>query len=170
MTAWTDLTDYEVPQLMNAAGMVILKDNITYLLNPNIAQYHHPGTGGNYTVSGSLGVDIDATNFSLSLTTYGGPVLACFYGNFSCPVASSMRIAIIYEDSLSHIGRNLYNSFDAELAYPASANGMPLGFMKVFKDLPAATYTFKAIWGVSGADTATLYVAKKPYMIVREGV
>lgn len=164
--AWTDIVDYDVPDVMNAAGLSAIKGNIENLHLPSNATYHHPGTGGDYTMSGSLGVDIDATNFALSISTNGRLVLASFYGVFlTSDLVSSLRASIIVEDSIAHVGRNLYANFDMEFTM-TTAQGR--GWIKPFPGLPAGTYTFKVIWGISGGGTATLKVANRPRFSVWE--
>lgn len=168
--AWIDIEQesVDVNVLMTAAAMNILKDDINYLHAPNAASYYHPGTGGNYTVTGQLGVDVDSTNFSLTITTSGGPVLACFYGNVASGDSStSCRLNIVHLDTVSYIGRNLFSNFAAEITSAAS-NGMPVGFYVPFFDLPAGSHTFRLVWGVSGGGTGTLYVALRPTLSVWE--
>lgn len=168
--AWTDIdiTEYDPNTLMTAAGMNTLKDNLNYLHAPNAASYYHPGTGGNYTVTGQLGVDVDGTNFNLAITTSGGPVLACFYGNIgTSDTSTSLRMNIVHVDNVSYIGRNLFNNFTAEIT-DTNVNGAPHGFIVPFFDLPAGSHSFKLVWGTSGAGTGTLYVALRPTLCVWE--
>lgn len=168
--AWNDidLEDVDVNVLGTSSLMNSLSDNLTYLHAPNAASYYHPGTGGNYTVSGSLGVDVDGTNFSLTITTYGGPVLAGFYGNIgTSATTTSLRMNIIQVDTISHIGRNLFSNYATEVS-STTTTGEPRGFMVPFFDLPAGSHTFKLVWGVSGAGTGTLYVALRPTFWVTE--
>ena len=164
--AWTEIEDYNVPDMMNAAGLTAIKGNIEYLHLPNRAKFHHSGIGSDYTVSGSLGVDLDGTNFALSITTNGKPVMACFYGVvLTSTLATSLRMSIIVEDAVAHAGRNLYANFDAEFTFTTKQGR---GWFKPFPYLPAGTYTFKVIWGVSGGGTGTLFVANRPRFSVWE--
>lgn len=161
--AWTDIDLYKVNELTNAASLDILRENIEYLHSPNFASYQHPGTGGDYTNTGTLGDDIDGTNFSLNITTYGGMVLAGFY----CVVgvsAGSVRLNILRVDPVSHYGRNLFYNYTAESSQTVRRG---LGWIQRFAGLPAGNHTFKAVWGISGG-TATMYVAHRPYMWVIE--
>ena len=55
--------------------MNIIKANLEYEHAPNFAEYHHPGTGADYTTTADVGADLDSTNFALTITTYGDPRL-----------------------------------------------------------------------------------------------
>lgn len=165
--AWTDIEKPKAGDLISVANyMGALKGNIEYLKQRNMSSYHHPGTGADYTVSGSLGVDIDGTNFNLSLTTYGGLVCACFFGQFAVSTLDSIRVNIVITDDVSYKGRNLYSSYSAEICTVDSANR---GWIQFFPGLPAGTYNFKVVWGLSSAvHTGYLYVANKPFFAVWE--
>lgn len=166
--AWTDLAKPVVPQLGDMAYMNAFKDDINYLHAPNIATYHHPGTGADYTVSGSLGQDVDGTNFSLNLTTYGGVVAACFYGQFKVTSSgNSIRLALVRHETVSYVGRNLFYSYDAEVENTGT-EGEHRGFIKHFKDLPAGTHNFRLVWGINPAGTGTLLIGFRPRMTVWE--
>lgn len=166
--AWTDVELYAAAQTINATETTVLKNNINYLHDGNATTYHHPGTGGNYTVTGELGQDIDSTNFSLSLTTNGGLVMACFYGQFMCSAApNSIRASIIRVENVSYRGRNLFYDFDIELV-AANATGEFRGWIKPFPGLPAGTHTFRVVWGISPAGTGTLLIGYRPRMSVWE--
>jgi hypothetical protein len=162
--AWTDIDKPIVPQLIDAAYLNAFKDDINYLHAPNFATYHHPGTGANFTVTSNLGQDVDSA-FNLSLTTYGGLIKACFYGQINV-ASGSARLSIIREDSVSHIGRNLFNDYDVETD-TVSAGGTHRGWIKYFPNVPAGTHTFKLIWGIDGS-TATMHISHKPRMSVWE--
>lgn len=165
---WSDLVKPTVHQLGDAAYLNALKDDINYLHLPNFATYHHPGTGPNYTVTGSLGQDVDSTNFSLSITSHGGLIKACFYGQIlSSANTNSVRMAIIRDDPVSHVGRNLFNDYDIETD-TASAGGTHRGWIKYFPNLPAGIHTFKLVWGINPAGTGILFVTHKPRMSVWE--
>jgi hypothetical protein len=163
MPTWTDVDRYKVRQLMNAAALNTLKTNMEYLLQPNFAEYHHPGTGGNYTVTDETAVDLDSTNFNLTITTYGGPVLATFYGMVAgSGSGTSIRMTIIHVDNLSYIGRNLFHNFLWEYQRTARRS---MGGIARFDGLPAGSHSFKVIWGASNG-TGTLYVSHKPRFTV----
>lgn len=166
--AWTDIERPDATQLIDAAYLNAFKDNINYLHRPNFATYHHPGTGSNYTVTGSLGVDVDSTNFKLSITTTGGLVKACFYGQVqSSASTNSVRLAIIRDESVSYIGRNLFNDYDVEVDSD-DAEGTHRGWIKYFPNLPAGLHTFTLVWGINPAGTGTIHVAHRPRMSVYE--
>jgi hypothetical protein len=166
MGTWTDLELPKVKQLANATFLDAVRTNIEYLHAPNYAEYQHPGSGGNYTVTGELGQNIDSTNFKLSLTTYGGLIMACFYGQWGISVTSAIRAAIVRTDPVSHLGVNLFNNFSVEIVADAT-DTEPRGWIQAFPNVPAGVHEFRAIWGVPSG-TATLYVANRPYMAVWE--
>lgn len=166
MGTWTDVDLYKPTQLVDATAMDALRTNIEYLHAPNYAEYRHPGTGGNYTVSGNLGQDLDATNFKLSLTSYGGLIMACFYGQWQISTTGSIRANIVMTDTVSYLGINLFNNFSCEVM-AVTTETEPRGWIQEFPDVPAGTHEFKVVWGVS-AGTGTLFVANRPYLAVWE--
>ena len=160
------LDDYVAQKTGITALLNKFKANLDYLHAPNYAEYHHPGTGSDYTTVSSIGDDIDSTNFKLTITTYGDPalVMACFHGSFAIATTSSLRVNIVLaDDNLSYAGRNLYYGYALETSEPR--NG--LGWLQFFV-LPPGQHIFKAIWGAYGGDTAALYVASRPYFSVQE--
>lgn len=168
--AWTDIDLYKVNQLMNETALTALKGNIEYLNRPNAATYQHPGTGSNYTATGTLGQDIDGTNFNLSLTTVrkSALVIATFYGNWyvsGAGGAATLRMNIAKTDPISHIGSNMYNNFQLEVSYTGT-DGVGAGNIWFFT-VPAGTHEFRAVWGVSSG-TANLMVGYRPMMCVWE--
>lgn len=165
MGTWTDVDLYRVSELINADAMDVIKGNIEYLHAPNYAEYHDPGSGSDYTVTGTFGQDIDA-NFVLSLTTYGGLVAACFYGVWQCNSTGSIRANIARTDPISHIGANMFNNFAVEILSTTS-NIEPRGWIQFFPGLPAGTHEFRAVWGI-GVGTGTLFASNRPYMAVWE--
>ncbi len=165
---WLDIERYRAVQLANAAGMALWKGDLEYLHDGNGTTYHHPGTGANYTVAGELGQDIDATNMKLQLVTHGGLVMASFYGQFLSVASSSIRVSIIREDAVSHIGRNLFYDFDVEIWETLAATGGHRGWLKPFPNLPAGTHEFRVVWGINPSGTATLLIGYRPRFSVWE--
>lgn len=167
--AWTDIDPYRVRKLFNQNDFAALKGNVEYLQRPNVATYHHPGTGANYTITGELGQDLDTTNFSLNLTTYGGLVKAYFYGQFKVNAQpNSLRVNIIHVDTVSHTGRNLFYNYAVEIKADSTL-GQPRGWIQTFPGLPAGSHTFRVVWGISpSAGTGTCMVAYRPRLTVVE--
>lgn len=162
--AWTDIDQYKATQLVAKADLDTLKDNIEYLHAPNAASYQHPGTGSDYTVSGQLGVDIDSTNFKLTITSYGGLILTGIYGVWTAGVSSNtLRVNIIRDELIAQQGRNVFYDFDQEIAGTVA---IAKGWIKPFLGLPAGSHTFRVVWGCPA--TGTLTVAFKPYFWVVE--
>jgi hypothetical protein len=93
--------------------------------------------------------------------------MASFYGQFLSIASSSIRVAIIREDAISHIGRNLFYDYDVEIW--ANANqGDSRGWFKPFPGLPAGTHEFRMVWGINPSGTATLNVTFRPRFSVWE--
>lgn len=160
--AWEEIPPYKAAQLVNAGMLGKLDDNLNHVHKPSFAAYHHPGTGSNYTVSGSLGVDVDSTNFNLTVETFGGLVLVGFYGIVGVS-AGAARMGIVRVDNISHIGRNLFYNYQWE---HIPTTPFTVGGVVPFIGLPAGMHTFKLIWGHAGGGAATLYVAHRPRMVV----
>lgn len=162
--AWADIELYKVNELVNATALDALKENIEYLHLPNITEYQHPGTGSDYTVTTNKAQDIDPV-FNLSLTTYGGLVVAVFYGVWDAPGAGvSIRANIVRHDPISYVGRNLFYEWNMEYVKPQPGGK---GWIQFFPNLPAGTHEFRAVWGVPSG-TGTLLAAFRPYMAVAE--
>lgn len=164
--AWTDASIYRVNQMGNQDVFSILKDNLVHLHKPPSATYRHPGTGGNYTVTGELGQDVGSPNFKLSVTTTAqfSLVLASFYGQFKV-TGGTIRFNIVKTDNLSQLGVNLFASYGFEVG-SVDAEGESRGYIWPFV-VPAGTHEFRAIWGISpSASTGTLIVANRPQMSV----
>jgi hypothetical protein len=165
--AWTDIDLYRIPHLMTASDVTLLRDNINYLNRPNAATYQHPGTGSDYTVTGSLGQDLDATNFNLSITTTGGLVIACLFCQVSV-TAGTVRLNIVRVDEVSHIGHNMFTTWAVESG-GTDADGVPASCICFFPNLPAGTHSFKVIWGINPTtETGTMNVDYKPRFSVWE--
>ena len=161
--AWTDIDLYKTVQLIDKSALDALKANLVYLNKTNQASYAHPGTGSDYTVSGSLGVDLDGTNFVLPITTTGGLVMTCFHGSLKNN-SGTVRMSIIRDEPIGQTGRNLFYDYDVDVSQTISC---ARGWMKPFIGLPAGSHTFRVIWGVS-AGTGTLEVAYPPFFAVWE--
>jgi hypothetical protein len=166
--SWENINPYRAISLTDQVAMAALKGDINYLHDGNGTTYHHPGTGANYTVSGDLGQDIDSVNMKLQLVTNGGLVMGAFYGQFLCPsVGNTIRVSIIREDPISHVGRNLFYDFDAQIG-GFQTPGESRGWLKPFPGLPAGTHEFRMVWGVNPAGTASLLIGYRPRFSVWE--
>jgi len=74
MAVWTAMDDLTAGDLVKEADMDAIRGNIEYLHEPNTATIAHDNSADYSTTSVSY-VDVDATNVTLALTTYGGPIL-----------------------------------------------------------------------------------------------
>jgi hypothetical protein len=165
--AWADIDLYQVREAVTAAHFATLKSNIEYLKTPNYAEYHHPGTGANYTTT-TLGEDLDSTNFSLTINTTGGLVWAMCYGQWKVSAAgASVRANIVKLDPISYVGRNLFYNYAIDVR-ALETDGLFRGWIQPFTGLPAGSHTFRVVWGIGSAGTATLLVGYRPHFWVWE--
>jgi len=65
-----------------------LRDNLSYLLNPASAEYT-ANEASNYTSTSTVFVDVDATDFSLTITPEGSAVMVGFSGSIALAASSS---------------------------------------------------------------------------------
>lgn len=163
--SWVSDVSYIAQQTAPATVLNNLKSNLDYLHSPNYAEYQHPGTGGDYTVSGTTPQDIDSTNFNLSITTTGGLVMSLFHGVFSVSSVGLGTVRaniVVADDVIAYRGRNLFTHTSVEI------NQATFGccWFQYFV-LPAGTHSFRAVWGASGV-TGTLFVAARPFMGIYE--
>lgn len=143
-----------------------VRDNLDWLHHPDSGDYFfkHDGTGANYTLASAGGQELDASKFRLTLTTYGGLILAggCFAISGSVAAcATRMDIAVL--DSGIFLGQNMFSNTSIEVSGTSIRS---VGILRPFV-LPAGTYTFTVVWGVGGG-TGTISVVYKPYMFVIE--
>lgn len=139
------------------------KNNITHLRDVNKASYFHDGTGADWTTTSVPLVAIDATKFQVSLTTKGGPILVIFHGSFRRPTDNYMFFTILRQGDPVDTSEPNWPMY--------AATWKPLTFIKPFLDLPAGTYTFTAMWQISGGTVAQeLSALTKPFMIAMESL
>jgi hypothetical protein len=92
--AWTDIPDKSTGDLMDETWYdTHFKANMEYLLNPHNSQILRDNSGA-YTTNSTSFVDIDGTNLSITLTTYGGPVLVYFAGNIYRSAGSDAMVCL----------------------------------------------------------------------------
>jgi len=77
MPSWTTMTDLSAGDLVTEEDMDAIRGNLEYVLDPNadVAMYIK---GSNIAATNNTWQDVDATNLSLTITTYGGPVAIWF--------------------------------------------------------------------------------------------
>ena len=126
---WADFAEPEVNDLHAEAVLDIIRGDIEALHTPEFAEYHHPGTGGNYTVSGTLGQDLDSTNFALTITTTSQKptlVIAMFYGQLrNSAAANTTRRAAATTGFPASEPNERFEPFHARRTVPAAA-ALPL--------------------------------------------
>lgn len=100
-----------------------------------------------YTTSSTSFVDVDATNFALTITTTGGAVLVVFQGSVNNSGGSTyLDVAV---DTVRDAG-------DDGIVRISGSNVGGDGFVWRVEGLAAGSHTFTLQWKVS-AGTATLY-------------
>ena len=133
-----------------------LRDNLDFLKNPPTA-YYNPDEVSDYTTSNNVFHNIDVTNLSLDLTTYGGAVLVGFHGVFNLSYAASgARIQLDLEVNGVREGGT-----DGLVGahWPVNANqNFTLSFVRLITGLASGqTHTIRLQWRRRGGGVATLY-------------
>ena len=170
--AWTDTEEYKVGQLIThvaaaeKGSLESLRANLNFLHErSNMQQYQHPGTGSDLTTTSTRLVDIDSTNFKLTIASTGGPILTWFQGAVRRSTGSEfyMYFTIIRE------GDPIDN---AEPNYPMFANRWKnIALIKPYWNLPAGNHTFIVQWQIiNGAVAAELKADAKPFFAVVESI
>lgn len=125
-------------------------NNIAALKTPPSDSYI-ANEGANYSTSSTSFTNVDATDFSLDITTTGGDVMIGFYctvlnsgtGNTYLEITKD-GVAILGDDGMMFVHSSVANIRD------------PLSFVFLLTGLAAGTYNFKLQWKVS-ASTSTMY-------------
>lgn len=80
-SAWVTPATYSAGQLVTAADLNLIRDNLNALKAPPSDQFED--FASTYTISGTTFADVDATNLLLSITTTGGDVEIVAFGAFT---------------------------------------------------------------------------------------
>jgi hypothetical protein len=123
-----------------------LTDNLIYLRGrPNSAVRRD--NNANYTTTSGAFVNIDATNLSITLTTYGSAVLLGFTGVLNTSGNDG------YLDFTIDGAR--YGSAGDGIAQISGSVDRTVSMLALVTGLAAGSHTFKVVWGV-GSGTLTL--------------
>lgn len=148
---WTTPRTWADEELVTANLMnTHIRDNLNALKSPPSDNYE-ANEASDYTTTSTSFVDLDATKFSLTITTTGGDVLVGFNGNFKC-TASTVAFLDIDVDGSRVGGDDGIKVFDVN----ASIAGAFPSFARLITGLSAGTHTFKLQWR-TGSGTLTMY-------------
>jgi hypothetical protein len=154
MPTWTTMTVLETGDLVTEADLDAMRGNIEYLLDPSkqsILRFN----GTSYSTTSSAFVDIDATNLSISLTTYGGPVLVTFTGNVYAGT-TGQRILVDFTVDGTRYANSSYGLVQIYNPGTSTTNTQPVTFAVLLTGLSAGSHTFKMQWAIAGGSTAYL--------------
>lgn len=149
---WSAPRTWSVGELVTAALLnTHLRDNLEFLKTPPTGLYTL-NQGGDYSITSTTFVDVDATNLALTITTAGGDVLIGFSGSF----AQATSLAYIYLDLLID-GVRFMGDDGIIFHQAATANArFHMSFCVLKQGLAVGSHTFKLQWRVS-AGAGTLY-------------
>lgn len=140
--AWTTPTTVSAgDKLTSTMWNNQVASNLNYLLSPNHSAILR-NNGGDYTTTSTAFVDIDSTNLSITLQTYGGPVLVVF----SAVMETTTETAAF---DLAIDGTRQGASFAHGLSATTTGNGNyigPVGFVHIVTGLAAGSHTFRPQW------------------------
>lgn len=143
--AWTSPKTWTAEPLTSSDLNTHLRDNLNALKDPPSNKYTF-NDSADWTTTSTSFVDIDTTDLSLAITTYGGDVLVHFFGTTTTSAGQ------IFFDFTVDGTRN--GGDDGLVRVPSTLT--PTSFTVLVEGLSAASHTFKMQWKVSSG-TATLY-------------
>lgn len=94
-SAWVTPATYSAGQLVTAADLNLIRDNLNALKAPPSDQYENFASA--YSISGATFADVDATNLLLSITTTGGDVEITFFGVFTASTDMSAAEYVAFD-------------------------------------------------------------------------
>lgn len=152
-------------QLVDAAYLNAMRDNLLTVRDTNISMYRHDGSGSNWTSTSAVMTPIDNTLFNRAITTQGGPVMAIFYGVYKATSGSLAWFGI------NRVGDDIINDEQPLGLLYVGNSWKAVTVIKPYPDLPAGTYNFRPLWRrFSGAGTMTLEALTKPWFAVIESL
>ncbi len=153
---WTQPATWTVNQLVTADDLnEQLRDNLEFLKDPPSGAYM-ADESANYSTTSSTFVDVDATNFALSLTTAGGDVLVGFYGTMA---NAGVGGRTFFDVDVSTSGRIGGDDGLITVQNPDASSGdrvCVVSFVYLLTGLAAGTHEFSLQWKAL-VNTATLY-------------
>lgn len=116
-----------------------------------VADSYQADEGSDYTTTSTTFVDVDASNFSLTITTTGGNVLIGFYGVVKSGASQGVHFDVDIHGTRAGLDDGIIGIKSASVD-----DQMPVTFVHLETGLSAASHTFKLQWKRNGG-TATLY-------------
>ncbi len=150
--AWTLPRSWVAGELITATIMnEQIRDNMDALKDP--PSEVDPGTGStDYTTTSATFVDIDSTDFTITLATTGGDVFVFISGGWNNS-AGEMYVDIVSDAvSLSRDGDGFSKPTGSSGAGTAHAM---IPFLET--GLSSGSHTYKPQWKISGGNTAKLF-------------
>jgi hypothetical protein len=150
--AWTTPATWAVDQLVTATDLnTHLRDNLNALKTPPSAHYE-ANQGSDYTTTSTSFVDVDSTNFALTITTAGGDVFLGFHGSVESSGPSGICFDVLV-DGVAQVGGN---DGIVRVRPDSGSDGHCPSFARLVSGLAAGQHTFKLQWKTFSG-TATLF-------------
>ncbi len=150
---WTTPTTRSANELVTAdIWNTDLVDNLDYLNNRPSDEYTADEVS-DYTTTSTTFVDVDATNFSLTIETNGGDVRVGFRGNVAY---ASQNLEVYFDVVVDGTPVGGDDGLNGQRVTLGLAPGFNVSFDAYITGLSAGSHTFKLQWKVS-RDTAILY-------------
>jgi hypothetical protein len=157
--AWTTPKTWASEPLTSTDLNTYIRDNQDFLMTrmENNAE-HTADESSDYTTTTQSFVDVDATNFALTITTNGGNVLVGFNGLTSTHRTTSegpsFNVAVDSVDYFADDGITMGGTFGS------SSHQSPVTFVVLITGLSAGVHVFKLRWrsfNNGGSTTCTLF-------------
>lgn len=143
--AWTDPKTWTAEVLTSSDLNTHLRDNLNALKDPPSNKYTF-NDSADWTTSSTSYANIDGTDLSLTITTYGGDVMVHFHGTMSNATQGCLDFTI---DGVRHGGD------DGLVRTPNTL--CTVAFTVLVEGLSAASHTFVMQWKASTAAALILY-------------
>jgi len=148
---WTPpKTNWQVNEIVTADDMNTIGENLATLKAPVTAQYLQSAT--DYTTTSTSFVDVDATNFSHTITTTGGDVLIIFFATITNNLNNANMMFDVTVDGVRQGG---VEGLILETV-SAATHGAVVSFALLKTGLSAGSHTIKLQWSVGGG-TGRIY-------------
>lgn len=150
---FTTVTYLDAGDYITNAWVDMVAANLEYLLAPNYDESIYDNTS-DYTETDTSFVDVDATNVSVTLTTYGGHVAVNVIGSVYLTNSANNAVYLDLDVDGSRIGDSTYGLLKIGSYYSSEITNC--SFSKFVYGLSAASHTIKLQWKLS-ANAAWLW-------------
>jgi len=153
--AWTTPATWVAATPLGAAQLnEQLRDNLNALKTPPTDVYN---PAGGYSTTSTSYVDVDATNYNLTITTTGGDILIIFSGSGAMTASSNVGYVTVALD-----GTDLHT---AGIAWTSAATYGDLSFTLLLEGIAAGSHSVKLRYKVSAS---TLTLLSGGHLAIRE--